>query len=240
MTYVAVNTTHHGGVNHSRVLGWKPKDWRTQIFLFLLAEDYDFERERGIFMYAAPTCVRCTLHREYLLCGSLLRAFGNRVNHWLHLQVWQPRPSAITTRLEPSTRTQFWLWPPSSSSIIFFITKEALTNKPWVLILVYHCRLVAPERLPSRLRSQVSTPVSSASVRPSTELGAKESQYRHFLTERADCTSEHLHRPRSATRCRPLSLSTQGRHKVVGRKLNSPSWLPAKKWVAGRKMSCSL
>lgn len=127
--------------------------------------------------------------------------------------------------------TQFRLWPPSSSSFTFFITKEALTNKP--------C-LVAPDRLPSRLRSQVSTPVSSASVRPSTELGAKESQYIHLLTKRADCTSEHLHRPRSATRYRPLSLSTQGRHKVVGRKLNSPSWRQAKKWVAGRKMSCSL
>lgn len=143
--------------------------------------------------------------------------------------MWQPRPRAITTRsshrLDPvlTLTSKFFFF-------YFFHYKGGFDNKP--------C-LVAPDCLPSRLRSQVSTPVSSAPVRPSTELGAKESQYIHLLTERADCTSEHLHSPRSATRYRPLSLSTQGRHKVVGRKLNSPSWRQAKKRVAGRKMSCS-
>lgn len=69
----------------------------------------------------------CQVHFTWriLLCGSLLRAFWNRVNHWLHLQVWQPRPRAITTRLEPSTR-------PSSDSdlqvllLLFFSLQRRL------------------------------------------------------------------------------------------------------------------
>lgn len=62
-------------VNHSRASGRKLKDWRTQIFLFLLADDYDFERERGIFMYTLPTCVRCTLYRANTLSVKLPKSF---------------------------------------------------------------------------------------------------------------------------------------------------------------------
>lgn len=76
-------------------------------------------------MYAAPTCVRCTLHRAYLLCGSLLRAFWNKVNHWLHLQVWQPRPSAITTWL------QQWTRPNSDSDLQVLLLFFSLQRRLW-------------------------------------------------------------------------------------------------------------
>lgn len=59
---------HSGDVKYSGVLGRKLKDWGTQIFLLLPADDEDFERERGIFMYTTAT--RCQVHflfRKYVI-----------------------------------------------------------------------------------------------------------------------------------------------------------------------------